>query len=286
MRIGIDTYSYHRYLGESYPVQTPPDRLMPYEDILQRALAPGIDGISIETCFFDQPATGHAVRLVAMAREAGCEAILAWGHPLGLHGGESDDAQADLEATIRLCGSLGITTLRIVGSNRRLMAGTPKDTQRRLVAGRLASSVRIAEDEGVVLAIENHQDFLAEDILMILEEVNSPNLGVNYDTGNSLRLNEDPLHAATLLAPHITATHIKDVRIVDGGDPDAWTYYATVPAGRGIVDLPGVLDVIEAAGFRGFHAVELDYLHPDYPDEFRVMEESIRYLKNLREQRT
>jgi sugar phosphate isomerase/epimerase len=161
------------------------------------------------------------------------------------------------------------------------MNDIPKDIQREQVTRRLKESVKLAEDCGVKLAIENHQDFLAEDIMMMLEEVDSPNLGVNYDTGNSLRLQEEPVKAATLLAPHIIATHIKDVNPVYGGDPQDWTFFASVPAGRGIVNLPGVIRAIESAGYNGFYAIELDYLHPDFNDEFNVAEESIQFLREL-----
>jgi sugar phosphate isomerase/epimerase len=281
MRVGIDTYSYHRFLGETYPVQSAADRSYSYIEVLEKAISLGIDGISLETCFLKEPIEENCRRLVDLARGNGLELILAWGHPLGLYGGDSDDAQEDMEENIRLCKKMNIDILRIVGSNRRLMADSPREVQRDRVTLRLKESVKLAEDLGVRLAIENHQDFLAEDILVMLEEVNSPHFGVNYDTGNSLRLQEDPVKAATLLAPHIIATHIKDVNAVYGGNPQDWTFFASVPAGRGIVDLPAVIDVINSAGYDGFFAIELDYLHPDFSDEFEVVEESIRFLKGL-----
>ena len=281
MRVGIDTYSYHRFLGEVYPVQSAPVRTLSYNEVLKRAISPGIDGISIETCFLENPVEEHCRRLIDMARGNDLEIILAWGHPMGLHGGDSDDAQKDMEETIRLCKQMNVDIMRIVGSNRRLMAAVPKEVQRDKVTVRLKESVKLAEDSGVKLALENHQDFLAEDILTILGEVDSPYLGVNYDTGNSLRLQEDPVKAATLLAPHIIATHIKDVNAVYGGNPGDWTFFASVPAGRGIVNLPGVVNAINSAGYDGFFAIELDYLHPDYSNEFNVVEESIRFLKKM-----
>jgi len=281
MRVGIDTYSYHRYLGEVYPVQNRPEQELSYEQVVDAAIALGIEGLSIETCFLQEPVQAHCRRLTRQARDRGVEVILAWGHPLGLHGGNSDEAQQDMEECIGLCAKIGIDTLRIVGSNRRLMGTAPKELQAERTALRLKESIKRAEDHGVRLAMENHQDFLAEDILDIIREVDSPFLGVNYDTGNSLRLQEEPVHAATLLAPHIFATHLKDVLPVWGGNPRDWTFYAAVPAGRGIVNLPGVIRAIQAAGYEGVFAIELDYLHPDYPDEFSVLEESLSYLKKL-----
>lgn len=37
MKIGIDSYCYHRFFGEVYPEQQPPPRRMSLEDFLRRA---------------------------------------------------------------------------------------------------------------------------------------------------------------------------------------------------------------------------------------------------------
>jgi len=52
MKIGIDSYCYHRYFGEVYPIQTAPDTTMTVDDFLVRAAEMGADRIfelSIET---------------------------------------------------------------------------------------------------------------------------------------------------------------------------------------------------------------------------------------------
>jgi len=60
-----------------------------------------------------------------------------------------------------------------------------------------------------VLAMENHIDLLADEMAEIITTVNSPWLGVCLDTGNNLRLFEDPVVVAKTLAPWARATHIK-----------------------------------------------------------------------------
>ena len=37
MKVGIDSYCYHRFFGEVYPQQVPPQRKMTLEDFLDRA---------------------------------------------------------------------------------------------------------------------------------------------------------------------------------------------------------------------------------------------------------
>ena len=83
-----------------------------------------------------------------------------------------------------------------------------------------------AEDADVRLAIENHIDFNADEILEILDRVDSDYLGVNFDSGNTLRVFEDPVEAARKLAGRTFATHIKDIDPATGS-PQDWTFWAS-----------------------------------------------------------
>ncbi len=52
MKVGIDSYCYHRFLGEVYPHQKAPDKQMTMEDFIKRAKELDVDGVSLESCFF------------------------------------------------------------------------------------------------------------------------------------------------------------------------------------------------------------------------------------------
>ena len=52
MKVGIDSYCYHRFFGEVYPDQKPPAKNMTMQDFLTRAREHGADGVSLESCFF------------------------------------------------------------------------------------------------------------------------------------------------------------------------------------------------------------------------------------------
>ena len=51
MKVGIDSYCYHRFFGEVYSQQRQPARRMTLEDFIDRAHALGVDGVSLESCF-------------------------------------------------------------------------------------------------------------------------------------------------------------------------------------------------------------------------------------------
>jgi sugar phosphate isomerase/epimerase len=144
----------------------------------------------------------------------------------------------------------------------------------------LRESVKIAEDNGVVLAIENHIDYTSEEIEQILERVGSEALKVNFDTGNTLRMMEDPVAAARRLGTYTVATHTKDVDACRHVRPEEWYFFSSVPVGTGLIDMPGVVRALKDSGYEGVLAVESDH-HKDNQDEDKLVEQSIAYLKKL-----
>jgi hypothetical protein len=52
MKVGIDSYCYHRFFGEVYPDQKKPAKDMTMQDFLTRAKEHGAQGVSLESCFF------------------------------------------------------------------------------------------------------------------------------------------------------------------------------------------------------------------------------------------
>src|SRR5262249_60014775 len=71
-----------------------------------------------------------------------------------------------------------------------------------------------AEEAGVCLAVENHQDATTEDFLYLAEKVNHhPCFGITLDTGNPLAVGQEPVEATRKLAPLIRHLHLKDYTI-------------------------------------------------------------------------
>jgi sugar phosphate isomerase/epimerase len=80
------------------------------------------------------------------------------------------------------------------------------------VRARLAVLAPRAADLGVSLAIENHQDFTAEELLDLCEEA-GPACGICLDTGNSFPVAEAPIPFARKVAPRVVHVHLKDYRV-------------------------------------------------------------------------
>ncbi|MER3416302.1 MAG: sugar phosphate isomerase/epimerase [Gemmataceae bacterium] len=277
MKIAVDSYCYHRQFGSHYPgLQKPARRRMSIWEFLQRAKSLRLQGVSIEACYL--PQDRHFLQeLREVLDRLGLERVWAWGHPEGLRSGSDRRAEKDLIEHIGIARQLGARVMRIVGGNRRTRPASWPRHRRRLLAA-LKHCVAHAEKCQVTLALENHMDLLADEILEILAAIGSPRLGVCLDTGNNLRIFEDPVQVARKLAPWVQATHIKDIT-AQPGDPRDFSFWPSVPLGHGLINIPEVLRCLQQARYHGLLAIEIDYLHPRYKDEDSAVQESVAYLR-------
>jgi 3-oxoisoapionate decarboxylase len=280
MKVGIDSYCYHRFFGEVYPNQQKPARSMGYADFLKRAAALKVDGVSLETCFFQSTEESYLKGLREIIDRAGLEVVVAWGHPMGFEGGKKPEAVQDMRQHFRTCRLLGASVMRVVGSSLDYR-NDPHGPQIEKLTRIFRECAKMAGDEGIKLADENHFDFTVEEYVGLFEAVGSPHFGMCFDTGNCLRNGDEPVAAARTLAKWVYATHTKDVAPLYGWDPKDWMFFATVPVGQGIVNFPGIVEELEKAGYTGLYAVELDYMDPKYRDEDLAVKSSISYLKGL-----
>jgi sugar phosphate isomerase/epimerase len=158
----------------------------------------------------------------------------------------------------------------------------PRQPRLEVLAGWFTEAALIAERHGVKLAAENHGDYTAREMLWLVEAVGSPYFGVNFDTGNFVRLLDDPVAAMGMLARYVYATHIKDLKVRRDVPPSEWFFFSSTPVGEGLIDMARLLRSLADAGYDGLLAVEIDHLHPDYGyDEHAAVRQSISELRRL-----
>ena len=281
MKVGIDSYCYHRQFGEVYPGQVAPHSPLSFESFMLTLAGLGIDGVSLESCFIPRFDASYLEGIKAQLDELELDRVYAWGHPDGLEGGKNEAAYDEMIEHIAHANAIGATVMRVVGSSLRYRA-EPHGLQLEKLTRMFSDAAAIAARAGVKLALENHIDYNSDEILQLLKDVNSPNLGVNFDSGNFLRVLDDPVEAMRKLAPHVLATHIKDLRPVKGVPADAWHFFSCVPTGDGLIQNEELARILSRTGYQGFLAVEIDFLHPDYEGrEDWAVRESIRALKAI-----
>lgn len=296
MKIGIDSYCYHRFFGEVYDFersrQKPPEKPMTMDDFLARAKYLGVDGVSLESCFFPTFDDGYFKELRAKLDDYGFDRVLAWGHPDGLERGQAlraldggakdaDFVTDNLIDSIPRAGLMGADVLRVVGSSL-MFRHEPHEPQLRALAGQFKTAMKVANENGIKLAVENHIDYTADEMLMLLEMVDDKNFGLLFDTGNFLRLLDDPIAGMEKLAPYVFATHIKDLLPNPNARATDWFFFSGVPVGLGMVDNKQLATLLKKANYQGFLAVEIDNPHPDWDGlEDEAVGISVRNLRKI-----
>jgi sugar phosphate isomerase/epimerase len=273
MRVGIDTYSYHRLLGEIRPgEQDPGERFARGTlDAIAHCRRLAVDAISLETCFLD-PA--DALDVDGLRSEAGpLELVLAWGHPDGLGFAEIPGALADLVGWIALAPRLPCSLVRLVVGSPRVRRSDVVHEQIARTVAPLREAARAASAAGVELAVENHADLTAAELCELLERVGDPVVGVCLDTANALRVGDDALDAAMVLAPWVRMLHLKDCEEPDG----SVTGPRSVPYGQGVVPLHAVLEAVALTD--PLTCVELGHLGGGPVDERGLVADGAAWLR-------
>jgi sugar phosphate isomerase/epimerase len=283
MKIGIDSYCFHRFFGEVYDGQPVPERRMTMEGFLAFAQELAVDGVSLESCFFPSLEASWFRELKAQLDGHGLERVYAWGHPTGLEDGTNRAAFDDMVSQMTCAELIGARVMRVTpGPGSVDYRYEPRQPRLDVLAGWFQEAAHEAKARGIKLAAENHGQYSAEEMLWLVEAVGSPYFGVTFDTGNFLRLLEDPLAAMRKLAKYVFATHIKDVKVRRDVSMAEWFYLSSTPVGEGLIDMASVIAVLAETGYDGLLAVEIDHLHPDYGyDEHRAVRQSIGELRRL-----
>jgi sugar phosphate isomerase/epimerase len=273
MRIGID--SYHRLFGEVRPGETTPARSFALGslDAVEHARSLAVDGVSLETCFLDPP---DAFDPEALRDAAGpIELVVAWGHRHGLEYGESEAALADLLRWLGIAAELECRLVRCVVASPAFRGRDPVEVQLERTVRPLALAAARARELGLRLAVENHGDLRARELLELVERVDDDALGVCLDTANAVRVGDDAVEAATLLAPLTWMVHLKDVEPMEHvTDPVAGP--RSVPYGAGVVPVAEVLRALASSD--ALVCVELGQLGGG-DDELALVEQGVAWLR-------
>jgi sugar phosphate isomerase/epimerase len=207
--------------------------------------------------------------------------VYAWGHPDGLEGGKNEAAYDEMIEHIEYADAIGAKVMRVVGSSLMFRFEDHRPQIEKL-SRMFTNAMKVADPYGIKLADENHIDYSANEMLEIIHNVNHPHFGINFDTGNFLRVLDDPIKGMEKLAKYTFATHVKDMKINPQAAVNDWYFFSCTPVGDGLVDNQKLAQLLKNANFEGFLAMEIDTLHPDYnDDEDGAVAQSVKELKKI-----
>jgi inosose dehydratase len=123
------------------------------------------------------------------------------------------------------------------------------------IANALNEASRAMADLGLQAVLHQHTDTLVEkrdEVYAIMDAVDTRVMKAGFDVGQLSKGGSDPVQIVKDFLPVIEHLHLKDW---DGGP----NYAQYCPLGRGKVDLPAILDLMEKKGtLKGMVMVELD----------------------------
>ena len=179
----------------------------------------------------------------------------------------------ELAAQLAVCEQMGV---------RRLFL-SPKHTgvSKEVAYDRLRQAGDIARKHGVTIVLETHPDLGTNgDVhLETMRQINHANVRVNFDTGNITYYNKgtDAVSELKKIIDYVAAVELKD----HNGQYMDWTFPAI---GKGVVDFPGVLELLEKHDFRGPITMEVEGVHGIEMDETETKQyiaDSVAYIRSL-----
>ena len=249
---------------------------MAYVDWIADAATLGGDGLEHYDGFFRSFAEADVDPIVAAVARTGQVSSMLCFSPDFTHpdAGERARQLARQQAAIDLTVRLGTTFCRTL-SGQNLPGLSRADGLARTVDG-LLRSIEYAERRGVTLCLENHYkdgtwrypEFAQpeEIYLEILDRVDSPRLGVQYDPSNAIVGGYDPIRFLDRVLPRVVTMHASDRWLVPGAtldelrQSDGTLGYSDKlrhgEVGKGMIDYDAIFSRLARAGFSGWISIE------------------------------
>jgi 3-oxoisoapionate decarboxylase len=157
---------------------------------------------------------------------------------LALELGTRGTSRPHLEYYLEIAGALGASFVRTMLPAAG--AGPSRDGQIEL----LQSVVPTYVDHGVTLGLETYEQVSLDDLIAVIEGVNSPNLGVCLDPGNSVARLEYPARVIERSAPYVVNMHIKDFKFVRQAGLVGFSLIGC-PLGSGLLDYDFMIETVQ-----------------------------------------
>ncbi len=289
MKLGMHTYTLHLSgLGESWGFDGVHEfeKTMTLMQLMDNAVEWGLDGLHITNVDLE---TLDPVRLAEV--KAAAEA-----HGLYLEYNVSFDAPSDprVNSTVKdalfnakaMGADLVKFSLDIERPHPLYGSCFHPDVMRQLSVryDEFKSNIKLMEELGLKISIENHCDTYADEVIWLVRQLNHPDIGACLDTINSLVVLEGPEACVEKMAPYANCCHFCDNKLVV--DPDG-THSIGAPIGQGDIDCAKVLRTLMEKAPLDRITFEVEYEIGDDPievareKEIQACKESIEYLRSV-----
>ena len=190
---------------------------------------------------------------------------------------DPDFRQREIEKQLRwidMTQALGGTFCRVLSGQRRPELTMDEGVE--LAAQCIEACLPYAQERGITLILENHykDDFWEypefaqkmDVFCQLVDRIDHPNFGVNYDPSNTFLAGEDPLELLYRVSHRVVTMHasdryliegtIEDLRNEEGGAVGYAKRLRHGEIGKGLNDYDAIFTELKRVGFNGWISIE------------------------------
>lgn len=202
-----------------------------------------------------------------------------------------DNEIAKQKRWIDMTHTLGGSYCRVLSGQKRPELSVDEGVK--LAADCIEACIPYARERGITLIIENHykDDFWEypefaqkmDIFCKLVNAINNPGFGVNYDPSNTYLAGEDPLELLDRVIDRVVTMHasdrylkygtLDDLRNEEGGATGYAKRLSHGEIGKGLNDYDAIFSKLKNAGFNGWISIE------DGVDGMDQLERSVAFLR-------
>ena len=245
MKLGLHTYTLHLWgLGQNWGmIAEPRPKEMNLIQLMDRAVEWGLDGLHITGCDLETKDDQRLQEVKEAAEARGLYLEYNFSLDEEFDPRLSDSVEEGIRIAEKIGADLGKLSLDIRRPRPLYGSCFHPDVMKQLCAvyDEVKAALPLLEKTGIKLALENHTETFADEILWLIERINHPLVGACVDTVNSMGVLENPETAVEKLAPYAFSNHFCDHKLdrdqfgirfhgvaLGDGDIDCFKTYNTI----------------------------------------------------------
>lgn len=294
-KLGMHSYTLHLSgCGESWGFQSEGktyafEKVLPLEKLMDLAVEEGIEVLHITLVDLDNDTSPeHLAKVKAEAAKRGLDLELN----VSFNAPSDPRVNATIEQALEIGHAMGATLVKFSTDvehphpiSHACMCPEAMEQMAKIVMDFKRNLPKI-EEYGMKIAIENHCDLFADEVIWMVKQLNHPLIGACCDTINSLMMAEGIEECVRKMAPYTYCVHFCDNRVF--ADPDG-THSLGCAIGEGDVDVIEVMKILREQAPEELDTIDLEIELPlsgytieeGRKEEIEAMRRSIRYMQDV-----
>lgn len=294
-KLGMHSYTLHLSgCGESWGFQVEGkdyafEKILPLDKLMELAVEEGIDVLHITLVDLDNDTSDeHLAAVKALSEKLGVELELN----ISFSAPCDPRVNCTIAESLEIAHKLGCKLVKYSTDvehpkllSHSCMCPEAMEQMAEIVMD-FKANIPTIEKYGLKIAIENHCDLFADEVIWMVEQLNHPQIGACIDTMNPLNMTEGIRTAIEKMAPYAYCVHFCDTKIVV--DPDGVHSYGCA-IGQGSIDVVKVMNTLRDVAPPELDTIDLEIEVPlsmytieeGREVEYKAMRESIKYMHEV-----